>query len=115
MKTGIDVLEISRIKTTNEFLTAFLNPSEIEYVKKFAKKEERIAGMFCAKEAVFKALCIKCFSPHEITILHDENGRPKVVLSGRTLEEFDKNFQELDISISHSKTIATAICVAKEK
>lgn len=115
MKTGIDILETSRVKSDRKFLSAFLNESEIEYVLKFNNSKERIAGLFCAKEAVFKALCMKCFSPHEITISHDETGRPKVELSGKTLEHFNKYFEELDFSISHSKTIATSICIAKEK
>lgn len=115
MKTGIDILETSRVKTDEKFLSAFLTQSEIEYVLKFSNTKERIAGFFCAKEAVFKALCMKCFSPLEIIISHDETGRPKVELKGKTLEHFKKNFEEIDVSISHSKTVATAICIAKEK
>ena len=74
MKVGIDVLETSRVKTDVRFLKSFLNESEIEYVSKFENPTERIAGLFCAKEAVFKALCEKQFSPHNITISHDETG-----------------------------------------
>ena len=115
MKVGIDVLETSRVKTDVRFLKSFLNESEIEYVSKFEKPTERIVGLFCAKEAVFKALCEKQFSPHNITISHDETGRPKVVLRGKYLEQFYKKFKSIDLSISHSKTIATAICLAEEK
>lgn len=115
MKVGIDVLETSRVKTDEKFLKSFLNESEIEYVNKFANPTERIAGLFCAKEAVFKALCEKQFFPHNITISHDETGRPKVKLSEKYLENFNEKFKSIDLSISHSKTIATAICIAEEK
>ena len=54
MKVGIDVLETSRVKTDDKFLKSFLNESEIEYVSKFENPTERIAGLFCAKEAVLK-------------------------------------------------------------
>lgn len=115
MKVGIDVLKTDRVKTETKFLESFLNESEIEYVKKFANPKERIAGLFCAKEAVFKALCQSVFSPHNITIFHDEIGRPKVCLSGNYLEHFNNKFKSIDISISHDKTIATAICIIDEK
>ena len=115
MKFGFDVLETSRVNRDDKFLKSFLNESEIEYVSKFENPTERIAGLFCAKEAVFKALCEKQFSPHNITISHDETGRPKVELSEKYLENFNEKFKSIDLSISHSKTIATAICIAEEK
>ena len=108
-------METSRVKTDDKFLKSFLNESEIEYVSKFENPTERIAGLFCAKEAVFKALCEKQFSPHNITISHDETGRPKVELSEKYLENFNEKFKSIDLSISHSKTIATVICIAEEK
>ena len=111
MKVGIDVLEINRIKTSKEFLNKILTENEIEYIEKFENKKEHVAGFFCVKEAVFKALNLKVFSPKLIEVNHDENNKPFVVLQGEYLTHFKNNYKEIEISISHSKTIAQAICI----
>lgn len=111
MKVGIDVLEIERVSTDDKFLKKILTCEEIKYVKKFKNQKERIAGFFCAKEAVFKALDEKVFRPLEIEINHNKNKSPYVKLFGKYKEKFEKNNHEIQISISHSKTVATAICL----
>lgn len=112
MKIGTDVLEINRIKTDEKFLEKFLNKQEIEYINNFNKSKERIAGFFCCKEAVFKALDMKIFKPHEIIISHHKNGKPYITLTGNSLKHFkNQNYKNIDISISHSKTIAQAVCI----
>ena len=113
MKVGIDVLEIERIKTNLHFLEKILTKNEIEYVLKFENKQERIAGLFCAKEAIFKALNLDFLNHQEIEINHEKNGRPFPIFYGKTKEYFLKNYKKIDISVSHSKTIASAICVVE--
>ena len=113
MKVGIDVLEIERIKTNFHFLEKILTKNEIEYVNKFENKQERIAGIFCAKEAIFKALNLDFLNHQEIEINHGKNGRPFPAFYGKTKEYFLKNYKKIDISISHSKTIASAICAVE--
>ena len=94
---GIDILEIERIK----------NKNEIKYFNNFENKYEHICGFFCAKEAVKKALdCPKNLTFLDIEILHTKSGKPYVKLN----EKIDiKN--QIKISISHSKTVATAVCL----
>ena len=111
MKIGIDTIEIDRIDEDKNFLKRFLTENEIEYINRFVNKKERIASFFCAKEAIFKALDMDNLVHHEIEICHQKNGRPFAILKGKTKEWFDKKYKEIDISISHSKTIATAICI----
>ena len=111
MKIGIDTLEIERINDDEKFLQKILTKNEIDYINNFKNKKERIAGFFCAKEAVFTALDIENLIHQEIEIRHGHNGRPYVQLSGKTKEMFEKKYREIDISISHSKTISTAVCI----
>ena len=90
-----------------------LTAQEIEYVNQFTSKTEHIAGFFCVKEAVMKAL-EECqnIAFQDIEILHKDNGKPYVKLFGKALEVFEKgNYKSIEISISQTKTVATAICV----
>lgn len=114
MAVGIDILEVSRVENLVNLNKIFLQ-SEIDYINKFANKNERICGLFCAKEAVFKSLNLSNLNHKDIEICHQENGKPYVKFYNQTLEYFNQNFDKIHISISHTKTMATAIAIATEK
>lgn len=116
LKVGIDIVEIDRFKFFEEDeqrLKKHFTQNEIMYFNKFTEKLSHISGCFCAKEAFVKALKLGFgthLSPIDIEVLHDERGAvyinsslPKVknLLDGKKVE----------ISISHSKTTSTAICI----
>ena len=112
--TGIDIVEIGRIreKSQNEtFVKSVFTQNETEYYVRHGKKAETLAGMFCAKEAVSKALGVgfRGFRPCDIEILHDENGAPYVKLHGNAARISDGKTAE--ISISHCREYAAAVCV----
>lgn len=112
---GIDVLEISRIKKACEnskFIEKVFTKDEIEYFSNQKNMYQSMCGFFCAKEAVMKALknC-KQITFKQIEISHDEVGCPQVTLSG-TAKEILSN-RKIEVSISHSETIATAIAMIK--
>lgn len=118
VKTGIDIIEIKRIKESIEkynekFLKRVFTESEIQYCEeRNSQKYQSYAGRFAGKEAVFKAISDKIdnkFSIEwkDIEIINDENGRPFVNFYGK-LKEIIKNNCELDISISHVKDMAIA-------
>lgn len=113
MKVGIDVLEVERVKTNLSFLEKILTKTEIDYINKFENKQERVAGIFCAKEAIFKALNMDILHHQEIEIIHQENGKPIAKFYGKTKAHFLKNYKKIDVSISHCKTVATAICIVE--
>ena len=115
MKVGIDIIEIERINENESFLNKILTKNELIYINKFSEKRERIAGHFCAKEAIFKALDMTNFSYQDIEISHSPSGRPIANFYGKIKEHFIKNYKDIDISISHSRTVATAICIVNEK
>ena len=122
MKTGIDIVRIKRFKKfikNEKFLNKIFTDKEIEHVlqnKTEIGKLERLAGKFCAKEAILKVLGTGIgngIKLKEVEIINDENSRPIVNLYSRAKEKYnDLGFTEIDISISHDAGMAIAICIA---
>lgn len=124
--TGIDIIEVDRIrKTVEELGDAFLNriytKKEIEYCNKGeAVKFQHLAARFAAKEAVFKAVSSYIDGRNdvlwkEIEILNLESGKPEINVE-RIAENIkktaNKKLIDIDISISHIKDYAVASVVA---
>ena len=114
IKTGIDIIEIERVKqsieeTEGKFCERVYTAKEIEYCEsKKVQKYQHYAARFAAKEAVFKAISQVLKSKYDIEwkdieILNDENDRPYVNILKK-----DINIKDIDISISHCKTYAVA-------
>ena len=113
--TGIDMIEIERIKnsieeTEGKFCEKVYTEKEIEYCEsKNAQKYQHYAARFAAKEAVFKAISSLLENKYDIgwkdiQVLNDENGRPYVEILNKNIKEFNN----MDISISHCKQYAVA-------
>lgn len=118
IRTGIDIIEIERIKqsieeTEGRLCERVYTQKEVEYCEsKNAQKYQHYAARFAAKEAVFKAISQLLDSKYgidwkDIEILNDEDGRPYVHILNQDLEEI----KSIDISISHCKTYAVASVV----
>ena len=114
--TGIDIIEISRIKESIEslgdnFKNKIYTEKEIEYCEsKRNAKYQHYAGRFASKEAIFKAVSELLDNKFEISwkdaeILNAPNGKPRVTFMNKKLEEKVEN---ADISISHCKEYAVA-------
>lgn len=119
IKTGIDVIEVSRIeenisKFGDSFLNRIYTKNEIEYCEsKNVQKYQSYAGRFAAKEAFFKAISDFLDNKFEIKwtdieVLNDENGRPFVIYHGKDIGNLT-----IDLSISHISTMAVASVVVK--
>lgn len=117
IKTGIDIIEIERIKqsieeTQGKFCERVFTKKEIDYCEdRNVQKYQHYAARFAAKEAVLKAisqLLVNKFNIEwkEIEVLNDEQGRPFVNLLKKDLP-----IRQIDISISHCKTYAVASVV----
>ncbi len=114
MNIGIDIVDIKRFENySQEKLIKIFTPKELDYCNSFCDKQIHLAGMFCAKEALVKALKtgFRKINPNQIEILHDENGAPFY-----NIENLNGalNNKKIDLSISHTKQIATAICLIYE-
>jgi holo-[acyl-carrier protein] synthase len=119
VKVGVDLIEIERIADAIERYSGFkarcFTEAEREYCDSRGNPAQHYAARFAGKEAVGKALgCGVRFTWREIEIV----GRPKpgVRLSGKTKAWADKvRAGAIDLSMSHSKGLATAVCLVAEQ
>ncbi len=107
--TGVDIVQISRLRRIDlkaPFYRRVFTTREMEYCKRFDDPLPHLAGVFAAKEAVWKS--ISHLSPPALSgieILHDPPGRPQVHLSGHV-------DCRVHLSISHSGDYAVAVAIA---
>ena len=120
MKVGIDVLDserIEKISKNKEHLQQVFTEQEIQYFNKSNNYLPRLAGMYCAKEAFLKALGIGVrngINFKEIEISHEESGKPYYKLSDGVRDILKSlKITEVELSISHTENIATAVCIMK--
>jgi holo-[acyl-carrier protein] synthase len=115
MRVGVDLIEIDRVRRTLDRYPGFrercFTDAERAYCDSRPNPAESYAGRFAGKEAVGKALGIGVrFTWKEIEIV----GRPKprVQLTGRTRRAWERlGSGEIDLSMTHSRELAAAICV----
>jgi holo-[acyl-carrier protein] synthase len=118
MRIGVDLIEIERVRRALErhpgFRARCFTASEREYCDSRPNPPQHYAARFAGKEAVGKALGIGVnFTWREIEI----RGRPKpgVHLSGRTAAWAENvGAARIDLSMTHSKELAAAICVVAD-
>lgn len=120
MKVGIDMVEIERIRESAEsekFLSKVFAQEELDYAFKKKNSAESLAAFFAAKEAFVKAMGsgFRGFSPKEIYIIHDENGKPLLRFSGKAAEKIKKSNLDFDVSLTHTDTFAAAVVIAFEE
>jgi holo-[acyl-carrier protein] synthase len=114
--TGVDLEEIDRLRRIPEpirtrFIDRILTQDE---AKKSFLSEEHIIGLFCAKEAVAKALgCgIGVLSWQDIEILTQGSGLPQVHLTGNAERIANElGITHWSLSISHTRAYAVAFVV----
>lgn len=115
--TGIDIVEISRIKQaakkwSDKFLRRIFTDRELEYAHGKSIPYQHLAARFAAKEAVLKAIgdsAIHRIEWTNVEILNDEHGKPLINLSGHAKKiKQEKNISDIIISMSHTRTYAVA-------
>lgn len=110
---GTDIEDVERFKrllvVKPQFLKKIFTPYELEYAKN-KLTAQTLAGMWCAKESVVKAMSglNETISMQDVYIAHKVNGTPYVerIKDRNNIEGFD-----IKISISHTKKYATAVCL----
>lgn len=113
---GIDIENIERFKKLSAHLIERVyTKNEIEYCKTHTNSHIHFVGIWCAKEAVVKALNDLSLAVSEIEILHKSNGAPYINITPKLQQYFEgKNIKNIHISISHTDTIATAIAYVEK-
>jgi holo-[acyl-carrier protein] synthase len=111
--TGIDIIEIARIKKAIDrwgeaFLHRIYTDAEL---KLYRQKISSLATRFASKEAVMKLLGTdrNGISWREIETLSHPSGKPLVNLYGQAQNKANKlGIKEIAVSLSHSKEHAIA-------
>jgi holo-[acyl-carrier protein] synthase len=119
---GTDIIEVARINKaltrTDRFVNKVFTKKEINYCSKKAFPEQHYAGRFAAKEALKKAIMsmkpeIKTLPFRLFEINNEKNGKPTV----KILQEkysFLENKYNLEITISHTSSLATATAIMEK-
>jgi len=115
MHIGIDIIEAERfIGMDREKMARMFSSREIEYFNQKNYAPETIAGLFCAKEAFFKALGTG-ISPQTITqveVLHQISGAPYYKFTSKLLQDHKVlSTAKVQLSISNTKKMSVAVCI----
>lgn len=127
---GIDSTEIDRFTDfrtyTKKSLEKMFSPTEIEYCLEYEiKSSERFAARFAAKEAFYKAFCTAFPATflkseqvfRQVSIEHQKNGHIKLTINWESILKATTNpVRMLDayVSLTHTKTVATAIVILEK-
>jgi len=118
---GVDIIEISRLEHAIEeygdrFVNRVFTKREIDYCERMARKAERYATRFAAKEAARKALGaatpITALSWHDVEIISSTEGAPQLQFHGRAAKIAEAlKIIRAHISLSHARDQAVAFVV----
>jgi len=119
---GIDMIEVERVATKigkeAGFRELVFSTREIEYCEKKTNKFQHYAARFAAKEAFLKALGTGWMNGtafNEIEVINDDNGKPELVLLGKTAEVMaGAGIRGIFVSLSHVKIMATAVVILEK-
>ena len=116
--TGCDVESVERfaeLLKKEHFCQRIFTEAERARIDASGPKEETAAGIYCAKEAISKALGRGLFGlqPQELGLVWDEKGAPQASLTGSAAVQY--GHLQLAVSISHTKETAFATCMALEE
>jgi|SRR5450432_673554 len=117
--TGIDIIEVDRIAQRvgkdSGFRELVFSKDEINYCDSKANRFEHYAARFAAKEAFLKAVGRGWDSGlllHEIEVINEENGKPRLRISGQTENSLSSlGIHFIHVSLSHVKSFATAVVI----
>ena len=118
---GCDLSLISRWeddKARERLISRWFCGEEQEYVRSRGRAAaQSAAGIFCAKEALAKALGtgFLSFSPLDVCVLHTPEGAPRYRLSGAAALAAERaGARRFHLSVTHDGGVAAAFCVAED-
>ena len=118
--TGIDIIEVSRIRASYEkfgerFLKRILRPGEIAYCLSHRYPAPFLAARFAAKEAISKAFGTgigKQLGWQDLEVGRKESGEPFVILHDDGQKLFERRGGvKFHLSLSHTENYATAVAI----
>ena len=121
---GTDIVEVDRIAKMiadhgDHFLNRVFTPGEIAHCSNRRESAPHYAGRWAAKEAVMKVLGTGFTTEvgwTDIEVVTQPSGKPTIVLHGTTRDAAMRlGIVEVMVSISHTKTYATATAIGVSK
>lgn len=114
---GIDIIEVSRIRKSIEdygisFTAKIFTDEEVKYCSEKPNPFQHYAARFAAKEAFSKAAGTgwnSDFSWHEVEVINEPSGKPRLRLTGGSLKMFGQ--KRIFLSLSHSGDYVTAVVI----
>jgi holo-[acyl-carrier protein] synthase len=111
---GIDLLEIERLEQALErrprLAERLFTDAERAYAGARARPAQHLAGRFCAKESVAKALGLGAWSFSDVEVL-DTGRAPEVRLHGSVAERAQALGVSVRVSITHTRRDAAAVAI----
>lgn len=123
MRVGVDLLDIERFRRVAEhrrYRTVLFTAAELADADRLApgRAVERLAGRFCAKEAIAKLLgrgFCQGLVWRDIEVTSDEWGAPRVTLRRGALDvAAARGFAGVDVSLSHQAHLVVAVATPAE-
>ena len=116
MKIGIDIQSTAPMKRfiNTDKMARMFTEMEIAYMRDKNFSLATAAGLYCAKEAFFKAIGTGIGSPASmlnVEILHTETGAPYYNIASLIMEKHNIGNSNISLSISHTKSTAVAVCI----
>jgi holo-[acyl-carrier protein] synthase len=115
MAVGLDLIEIERLERALERRPAMAQRIFTAAERASAASRRRpgrhLAARFAAKEAALKALGIGGLRLHEVEVEGGGDERPTLRLTGSTASEAERQGVDLDLSLTHSRELASAVVV----
>lgn len=113
ISVGVDIVEINRFIKFNpktRFAENIFTEKEIKDCLSKQNPAQSLAGRFAAKEALIKSVDQK-IPFNKIEIVNNSNGTPQAVVLDKKI---NKNYY-FSLSISHTSTLAEAVCISIKK
>lgn len=111
---GFDLLEIERLERAlarrPRLAERLFTEAELSYARGKARPAQHLAGRFCAKEAVAKALDLRAWAFRDVEVVATA-GAPEVRLSGAAAARAAELGVRARVSITHTNTTAGAAAV----
>ncbi len=102
-------------KKKEPILKRLFTEDELEYAFKKKSSHTTLAGIFAVKEALFKALgtgFTTGVSWHDVTVFHEKNGRPYILLTGKAkIISESLNIEKFHVTITHDADLSFATVI----
>jgi holo-[acyl-carrier protein] synthase len=112
---GVDLLEIARLEQALErrpgLAERLFTDAERAYADSRARPVQHLAGRFCAKESVAKALGLGSWNFSDVEVI-DTGGAPEVRLHGSAADRAQALGVSVRVSITHTRSDAAAVAIA---